>query len=315
MSTHLIAFATNIIGNLYRIDDYEILIKMIIDNEIIILALIEQPVSLQRNLPDNQMNWWHNLNSQRNKSNSQESNLLTVNQLNKDIITPIIANTINYEHIFKLLKTNTSIKTIKFDYSYYYYRNEQNIKWYKLLCETLEVNTSLNTFWLSISTMIIEDLDGLNEILKINSSTFLKNVHIECNMICSDTWIKITDMLKTNNFVETVNINVMNIDVTNECVEKQLTELLLCNKSLNKIVIYGLHNTICYKSIIDALDYNTSIIEMYFSNYVGLANLQKIREICERNKHNIRLKNLIIQDLKTNYNSHYHNVLRSFVYS
>jgi len=282
MSIYFKTYVIDTSGRSCMVDNYENLIKMIIDNEIIILSLVGEPECVVDKLV-----------------------------IESAPVTNSLPIAINYKHIFELLKTNTSITHIKFDYSHYYHRSKQSILWYKYLCETLIVNESLNTFSISSIYIIPGDLVGINKILKHNNS--LKTIVLDCRILCSNTWDKITDMLKINNFIKTVIINTINIEFTTNFIEKNLIKLLCYNKSLNKIELYGMHNKLCYKSIIDTLYYNIHItsLELY---YIDLEDREKITEICERNKHNIRLKNLMLEDLEIN-NYHYHHILRSFVYS
>jgi hypothetical protein len=172
----------------------------------------------------------------------------------------IFDNDINYKKIFELLKTNTTIthivfgssRNINYDYS----------KWYLLLSDTLVNNNKINSFCLIKSTIDHEEINHINEILRINNNIDI--IEIDCRNM--------------NNGV---------------CLGKMLQE----NKTLNYFYMYVERIITDYEHIIRGLKDNYSITRVLILCRTVLDLDNVINKFCKRNRHNIRLKSMIIQDL------------------
>jgi hypothetical protein len=186
----------------------------------------------------------------------------------------------------ELLKTtNTSVKTFrsKFDLDL----NDRN-EYRALLYDMLTTNTTLNKIILTYKHLYIDDFKSICELLKNNrsiSEIYIYAKYFDNNIVFGK---QIVDALKFNKTLNCLNIVVMafcRID------GKDLVELFNNNNTITNIKMKVFH-VVNSDIMFDALKDNSSIVEMDFFNISSSDT-----KYCKRNAHNIRLKQMLIQDL------------------
>jgi len=194
-----------------------------------------------------------------------------------------------YNELFELLKINTSVNTLKILF------NNCDHQFYKSLHDMLIINNTINMLHLNDIKISIENCEWICQIIKKNRSVL--KLHLNYEEPENNTFENIIDALKFNNTLKLVYFGFNNSNVV---CGGLIAELLTINKTLNYItlclpIIIGMTGIINSGKIVDSLESNPSIISLT-GNYLLNTNTN-IKNYCARNKHNIMLKSLMIQDL------------------
>jgi hypothetical protein len=199
-----------------------------------------------------------------------------------------ISDNINYAQVFEILKTDQSVTNIHFnsgsvnnDYDY--------TTWYKLLCNTLKFNNTINS--LTITSKNDKNWFYIDQLLKINNN--IKRITMNCFSINRYSSSCMKSALQNNGTLLKLQFNIRTI-----CEEffRCLSEIISTNntlRSLNLIIDY-VPDLKHWGYIINAMEYNYSIIDIHSGYY---DKPDKLRNYLARNKHNIRLKTMMLQDL------------------
>jgi hypothetical protein len=167
-------------------------------------------------------------------------------------------------NIFELLKANTSIKTLFFSYDNNIYEDE----YCRLLGEFLLDNNTIDTLHIFVF--------GQNYIL------------------CKIKWKHIMNALKTNKTVKILIVQTALIG-TSSCM--RLSNLLKVNTTIDQIYLCA--NVINIKGrehIMNALQHNSTIVLFDSNHDTDLSVDRRIFEFCQRNKHNSKLKQMMLTD-------------------
>jgi hypothetical protein len=185
--------------------------------------------------------------------------LLKNNQVSELLLYNYIDND-DYSELFELLKTNTSVHALTFGHMY---SNITNHIIYKLLYDMLKVNMSLQILTLMYNNITIKDAKLLCKTLKNN--TLLTRVRFHYDIISNNIF---------ENLIKTLKFN------------KTITHFYMDSHSQN--IING-------ANIVNELINNPYVT--YLSGCNCLSSNIEIQNYCARNKHNIMLRSLMIQDL------------------
>jgi hypothetical protein len=191
-----------------------------------------------------------------------------------------------YNELCELLKTNTSVNTLRI------LCNNGDNQFFKSLHDMLVINNSINMLHLSDTKISIENCEWICQIIKKNTS--VEKLYLNYEKPENNTCENIINALKFNNTLKLVYIGFNNSNVVNG---ELIAELLTINKTLNYITLsiptmIGITNS---GKIADALEYNSSVITL--NGHYLLGTNTNINNYCERNRHNIMLRSLTIQDL------------------
>jgi hypothetical protein len=167
---------------------------------------------------------------------------------------------INYMQLFELLKTNESVGSINFDNSY---DNYDYNELYKLLYDVLLVNKNIGRFVLTKRVLTPDDCEHIEKILQVGIN--IKELILHCD-ITNVTFQFLINIINNNKIIDSIHIYA------------------------GSVVENG------HKHIINALKYNFNITSIIFPLRIGHYYVKK-HKYCNRNKHNIRLKSMMIQDL------------------
>jgi hypothetical protein len=169
------------------------------------------------------------------------------------------------------------------------------------ICKLLETDTLIKTVYLNYKIDGNKYCEELANLLKVNNTiTKLIICPRETDMLGSrilcQNFNRIIDALKINNTVTHIKIYV---DHINHVYCKYFADLLKVNNRLSHIKLCINYLNHCdYKNIIDSIKYNSSIIYVCVKPpmypYLGY---NKLRNYISRNKHNIKLKQMMLQDL------------------
>jgi len=246
--------------------------------------------------------------------NYELSNLILGNKLTTLNLHGQFSGIKSYGQLFELLKQNTSIHTIQFAFSDCF--NAVNKNNCKLLHELLNTNTTIKKLYLIQNIMENEDWFNLVDALKDNIILTDLELDFDYNKLhgyynvvtitnAINIWKKIVGILKVNTTLKNIKIVTPTIYDKNyekleiSCISTYIVELLTVNKTLNKIHLNISHNLKRLYDIIDILKNknNTSVTDLCLSSDMSPYEIDQITQICELNKHNIRLKELMLNDL------------------
>jgi hypothetical protein len=231
---------------------------------------------------------------------NKDDNLIKIrNKDNRKILFPMLKNNEitmvetyryidndYYNEIFELLKKNISVDTLRI------LCNNGDSQFFKSLNDMLVINNSISMLHLNDTKLSIENCEWICQIIKNNTS--VEKLYLNYEESENNTCENIINALKFNNTLKLVNIHIEN---SNTVSGEIIAELLTINKTLNSITLYiptmiGIINS---DKIADSLEYNSSVITL-IGHYL-LGTNTNITNYCARNKHNIMLRSLMIQDL------------------
>jgi hypothetical protein len=222
-------------------------------------------------------------------NNDELTQMIKDNEITSMYLCNDIDKIIDPIQCFELIKTNTSINSI-------FMSTKTNIKHYKLLCKALQINNFLQNISFEQEIMSSQICRWINKMLNVNTS--LIGIQLLCRHIDDEGWSSLINALHVNKTVKEIRITVRSISLINI---NKLVELVKVNNTLNTLILSSYYAFEDYKLLINALKNNPSIINCCVEdvdNYdlnSGVTN--KIKKYTKRNKHNIRLKQMLIQDL------------------
>jgi hypothetical protein len=247
-----------------------------------------------------------------------------IDDIKNNSITKVEKNThtisvTNCNKFIKLLKINKSIEIIRFPFKV------SNTKCFITLNEMLKINTTLKEVDILLNIVDYECckllVDGMNEnssitILRLYESHFGSNelrlisdmirintiltrlsIYFVKNRIDNDAIIYMMDALRNNKTLQNI---VIPVNLNSRSVCKSFAQYIKENNIITTIDMIGINaiNPDCFNMVIDALDYNTSITGFFGVTYLmDKIQINRKYSYCARNKHNINLKSMLLQDI------------------
>jgi hypothetical protein len=226
----------------------------------------------------------------------------------------------NYDKILELLEFNTSVTQLYFPHniltnnsidklcrvlknnvltsvSISITNNKVNYTNFKLLTKAFGENTSLTHLYISENTFGSDELRLISEMLKVNKSITNISIFFRVQNMDNEAIIHMIEALKINKTLRIVTIP-MKLDELFVCV--YFARFLRDYNTLSEIdLVYGLYiDKFNINLIIDALESNRNIwILDGFNHEIDDIQLKRKNIYCDRNRHNINLRNLSILDI------------------
>jgi hypothetical protein len=199
-----------------------------------------------------------------------------------------------YRELFKLLQINTSIKQLCIKYGNCNIDSRQsdtdNSEFYKLLSDYLRISIYLRELILVDYHITIKNSMLLNDVFKHNNT--LNEIYLYYRNLDKDGCTHFIDSIKFNKTATVIGIDMNLIN------DNHIVELLKVNTRISSI--YFLHEEVekpeTIKTIEKALK-NNQYVTFLCVNFRSQNKYKKINTYCERNKHNLELKSMLIQDL------------------
>jgi hypothetical protein len=199
-----------------------------------------------------------------------------------------LSGKIDYIKLFELLKTNKSIRIINFTNYESITTDIDYTEWYTLLCDTLTVNNSVDT--LGIPIIGHKGWHQVDQVLKTSNITHFMFSSFDTSTESNNS---MTNILKNNSTLLNLTDNTYIID-SEYC--KCLADILSTNNTITSVFLSAFElDGLTY--ITDVLEHNYSIQNLYTADLVYVEDEQRIEKYCKRNKHNYKLKSMMLCDL------------------
>jgi hypothetical protein len=190
------------------------------------------------------------------------------------------------KYVSDFLKINNTLKTLILTSNCITYDG------IKLIADSLIHNTCLDKLLLSSNNLKNEGAIYIMDLITQNNS--ITELDISYNFIDELGLKTIMNILKTNTSLKSFRMNTSSNLYSDNILSECVSDMLRQNNTLNKLGIYtsfGAPRPIL--SIEDALIINPSITYILYDN----KPITIIEEICSRNMHNLRLKEMMLVDL------------------
>jgi hypothetical protein len=193
-----------------------------------------------------------------------------------------------YKQLFDALKTNRSVIKLYIEHNYKHNGKNTMDEYYELLSDFLQHETYLQHLILHSNNITTYRSKLLAKAL-VNNTT-LNQIHFQYTYLDEDSCKYFINSLKVNKTIKRVVITVTRGFIDG----KMIAELLDVNKSITEIVL--ITPKIKEHFVMEkALQNNPYIMYFYMSDTIDIQD--SVRSYYERNRYNLKLKSLMIEDL------------------
>jgi Ran GTPase-activating protein (RanGAP) involved in mRNA processing and transport len=161
------------------------------------------------------------------------------------------------------------------------------------LSNSLQIESVAFNYDSKDTDLLYKGWEIISDVLKMNTTITTIQLHFDSSR--NKIWELLLLALKENKTIKYIRISNTYLDY-NSC--KYLEELLRVNNSINEILLTAMNmSTDGCMEIMKALKYNPSITVLTNPYCEDLIVINKITKYFERNKHNVVLKQMMLQDL------------------